>query len=78
MEQLQEISNETDASAATTANYISKLSTLASQLRESASGFTLPQGPASDSVDEDVASTETNDADLSDSETELLANEGTA
>lgn len=78
MEQLQEISNETDASAATTANYISKLSTLASQLRESASGFTLPQGPASDSADEEVASTETNDVDLSDSETELLANEGTA
>lgn len=78
VEQLQEISNETDASAATTANYISKLSTLASQLRESASGFTLPQGPASDSADEEVASTETNDVDLSDSETELLANEGTA
>jgi twitching motility protein PilJ len=78
MEQLQEISNETDASAATTANYISKLSTLASQLRESASGFTLPQGPASGSADEEVASTETNDVDLSDSETELLANEGTA
>ncbi len=42
VEQLQEISGETGSSAANTSKYISKLSELASQLREAASGFTLP------------------------------------
>lgn len=42
VERLNEISAETDASASTTANFISKLSALASQLRESVSGFILP------------------------------------
>lgn len=40
--QLEEISREADASAATTTNFISKLAALATQLRESAAGFTLP------------------------------------
>ena len=43
VERLNEISAETDASASTTANFISKLSALASQLRESVSGFILPE-----------------------------------
>jgi twitching motility protein PilJ len=42
VEKLQEISGETNESAATTASYISKLSALASQLRQSVSGFILP------------------------------------
>jgi twitching motility protein PilJ len=84
VEQLQEISSETDASTATTAKYISKLSTLASQLRESAAGFTLPQDPASGNPDEEAVSSETDNAGSSDadnqtdSEEELLANEGAA
>jgi len=41
-ERLEVISNETGSSAATTTNYISQLSSLASQLRESVSGFILP------------------------------------
>jgi twitching motility protein PilJ len=48
--QLETISREADASAATTTNFISKLAALATQLRESAAGFTLPAtdaaGPA--------------------------------
>ncbi len=43
VQKLNEISAETDASASTTANFISKLSALASQLRESVSGFILPE-----------------------------------
>jgi len=43
VERLNEISGETDASAATTANFVSKLFELASQLRESVSGFVLPE-----------------------------------
>ena len=84
VEQLQEISSETDASAATTANYISKLSTLASQLRESAAGFTLPQDHASGNSDEEAVLSATDNAGSSDSDNqadskeELLANEGTA
>ncbi len=84
VEQLQEISNETDTSAATTAKYISKLSTLASQLRKSASGFTLPQGQVSGGPNEAVALSETDSGHSSDtdskadSEAELLANEGSA
>ena len=85
VEQLQVISNETDQSAATTANYISKLSSLASQLRESASGFTLPQGDASAKADAEAMPGETGaDSDeiaadnSSGSETELLTNEGAA
>jgi twitching motility protein PilJ len=85
VEQLQVISNETDQSAATTANYISKLSSLASQLRESASGFTLPQGDASAKADAEAMRGETGaDSDeiaadnSSGSETELLTNEGAA
>jgi twitching motility protein PilJ len=42
VEKLQEISDKTDESAATTASFISKLSALASQLRESVAGFILP------------------------------------
>ncbi len=48
VDQLQEISSETGKSAAMTAKYVSKLSTLASQLREAAAGFRLPgQNPSS-------------------------------
>jgi len=43
VERLNQISGETDASAATTANFVSKLFELASQLRESVSGFVLPE-----------------------------------
>jgi twitching motility protein PilJ len=43
VERLNQISSETDASAATTANFVSKLFDLASQLRESVSGFVLPE-----------------------------------
>jgi len=57
VEQLQEISSETGASAANTSKYISQLTSLASQLREAASGFTLPPGKA------DAAQSET-DAQL--------------
>jgi twitching motility protein PilJ len=85
VEQLQVISNETDQSAATTANYISKLSSLASQLRESASGFTLPQGDASAKADAEAmpgeagaGSDEIAADNSSGSETELLTNEGAA
>jgi twitching motility protein PilJ len=42
VDQLQVISSKTDAGAANTSKYISKLSQLASQLRKAASGFTLP------------------------------------
>jgi twitching motility protein PilJ len=83
VEQLQEISSETGKSAATTANYISKLSALASQLRESASGFTLPQGAVAAKVNAEVTPGEVdaNPDDMaadnsSGSESELLANEG--
>ncbi len=41
-ERLESISTETDSSAATTTRFISQLSSLASQLRESVSGFVLP------------------------------------
>jgi twitching motility protein PilJ len=45
-ERLEAISAETDGSAATTSNYISQLSSLASQLRESVAGFVLPDDGA--------------------------------
>ncbi|MBS95193.1 MAG: chemotaxis protein [Chromatiales bacterium] len=52
VQKLREISGETDASAATTRNFISKLSPLASDLRESVSGFILPGGEGSKAQDE--------------------------
>jgi twitching motility protein PilJ len=85
VEQLQEISSKTGESAATTTNYISKLSALASQLRESASGFTLPQTGASGNEDAEVTLGEKHtDADSDDAsaqgaaDSELLTNEGAA
>ena len=42
VEKLQALSGETDTTAASTAKYITQLTELASQLRETASGFTLP------------------------------------
>jgi twitching motility protein PilJ len=42
VDRLNKISDETDASAATTARFISKLSELAAQLRQSVAGFILP------------------------------------
>jgi twitching motility protein PilJ len=42
VERLNQISEETDSSAATTASFVSQLFELASQLRESVSGFVLP------------------------------------
>lgn len=47
-ERLQAISGEADASAATTTNYISKLTELATQLREATAGFRLPGEPAAE------------------------------
>jgi ABC-type transporter Mla subunit MlaD len=42
VDRLNKISDETDSSAATTARFISKLSELAAQLRQSVAGFVLP------------------------------------
>lgn len=54
-EQLEAISSETDLSAATTSKFISQLSALASQLRESVSGFVLPtEQHAMNPADEEV------------------------
>ncbi len=81
VEHLAEISIKTDASAATTAKYISKLSALASQLRESASGFTLPNDQPAGTADEAAETQETGEADTeaeADAESRLLANETTA
>ncbi len=43
-ERLEAISKETDSSTASTTEFVSKLAELASQLRESVSGFILPTG----------------------------------
>ncbi len=81
VEHLAEISSKTGASAATTAKYISKLSALASQLRESASGFTLPNDKPASAVDEAAVtqgSGEVNPEGEAGAESGLLANETTA
>ena len=54
VERLNQISGETDASAATTANFVGKLFELASQLRESVSGFVLPEEKNAGHADESV------------------------
>jgi twitching motility protein PilJ len=72
VEKLQEISSKTGASASNTAKYISKLSELASHLREAASGFTLPQSKADEespqpqepAEDEQVSGPAGGDADM--------------
>jgi twitching motility protein PilJ len=58
VDQLQEISVETDKSAGTTSKYVSKLSALTSQLRESAAGFRLPEQSAADSKAQSASSAE--------------------
>jgi twitching motility protein PilJ len=81
VEHLAEISSKTDASAATTAKYISKLSALASQLRESASGFTLPNDQPSGTADEVAETQVSGGADTeaeAGAESGVLANESTA
>jgi twitching motility protein PilJ len=81
VEHLAEISSKTDASAATTAKYISKLSALASQLRESASGFTLPNDQPAGTADEVAETQVSGGADTeaeADAESGVLANESTA
>ena len=55
VERLNQISGETDASAATTANFVGKLFELASQLRESVSGFVLPEEKNAGRANESVA-----------------------
>jgi len=62
VERLNQISNETDASASTTANFISKLSDLASQLRESVSGFILPESKSGERAE--PAEEESSDSDF--------------
>jgi twitching motility protein PilJ len=62
VEQLQEISVETDKSAGTTSKYVSKLSALTSQLRKSAAGFRLPGQAAADSADSKEQSTSSAEA----------------
>ena len=78
-ERLESIAGETDASAATTTNFISQLSSLASQLRESVSGFVLPSDPQHGDEQElaegDVVAQD--DASTSDDD-KLVANEQTA
>jgi twitching motility protein PilJ len=88
VQKLQEISGETDASASTTGNFISKLSTLASELRESVSGFILPGddgskaggGPEEPGLDdsEDISrDKESDDAELNkESSSGVLADQG--
>jgi len=66
-EQLEAISSETDSSAATTTKFISQLSALASQLRESVSGFVLPTDqaamhPADDNEAVETETSQANDA----------------
>ncbi|MGI9309888.1 MAG: methyl-accepting chemotaxis protein [Gammaproteobacteria bacterium] len=65
MSKLEEISSQTDKSAGTTAESISKLSALATQLRESVAGFQLPQsdgGSGGGNLPEPKASDELNTA----------------
>jgi twitching motility protein PilJ len=54
VDQLQEISVETDKSASATSKYVSKLSALTTQLRESAAGFRLSDPDSDAATDEDA------------------------
>ena len=54
VDQLQEISVETDKSASATSKYVSKLSALTTQLRESAAGFRLSNPDSAAATDEDA------------------------
>jgi twitching motility protein PilJ len=86
VEQLQVISGETGTSAANTAKYISRLSALATQLREATAGFTLPvreeeaepdtvaETDSADAVGESAPPVET----TSDSAADEFEKEGTA
>ena len=89
-EKLESIAAETDSSAATTTNFISQLSALASQLRESVSGFILPTEHAEEAADEaggeaaeepagsDGGDGREDDSGDSESGDRMLANEQTA
>ena len=52
-DKLQIITREADVNSATTAEFISKLSSLASELREAAAGFILPRAEAQEALVED-------------------------
>ena len=82
VEQLQDISVETDKSAGTTAKYVSKLSELTSQLREAAAGFRLPGQPSmskkSAAGEEDEAADPEPRASQGDAEDKLITDESTA
>ena len=81
-ERLESIAGETNASAATTTNFISQLSSLASQLRESVSDFVLPSEPQSAGADADAggdaAEADDDEPEPSGDAPKLLADEQTA
>jgi twitching motility protein PilJ len=68
VERLNQISSETDASASTTANFISKLSDLASQLRESVSGFILPESKSGERAEPADDASSDSDAEADDAD----------
>ena len=82
VERLNQISGETDASAATTANFVSKLFELASQLRESVSGFVLPEdkmdAQAADLSDDDQNKPDEGEDDFASQTSKLFADQNTA
>ena len=87
VERLNQISGETDASAATTANFVSKLFELASQLRESVSGFVLPEDKmdaqaagesAADLSDDDQNKPDEGEDDFASQTSKLFADQNTA
>ncbi len=69
-ERLEAISNETGTNAASTSEFVSQLSALASQLRESVAGFILPDegAPPARNDDRDVPSEHSADRAISDAE----------
>jgi twitching motility protein PilJ len=87
VERLNQISEETDTSAATTASFVSQLFELASQLRESVSGFVLPEDktdsggsnePNSGSADGDNNESSEGEDEFASQTSKLFADQNTA